>query len=153
VVQATAPGRTTFSRELRIDQPGDVTVEIPVLAPRAEEPLVAAPAPGRAPDARRGSGLRTAGLIVGGVGVVGIAAGVLFGLRTKSLSDGLSDTYDLNNLSSAEDANRFMYLSYAVGGAALVTGGILYFLGLRAGRELPKSVAVTRTGVAFTWEY
>ncbi len=100
-----------------------------------------APPPARSSDSSsgsRGRPLRIAGLVAGGVGLVGLGAGVAFNLRASSLSDELStpgETYDPGKKSDGEAAERMMYVSFAVGGALVVGGAALYFLGHRARNE------------------
>jgi tetratricopeptide (TPR) repeat protein len=86
----------------------------------------------------RGRTLRIAGLVAGGVGLVGLGAGVAFNLRASSLSDDLSrpgNPYDPGKKSDGESAERMMYLSFAAGGALLIGGAAMYFLGHRARNE------------------
>jgi hypothetical protein len=46
-----------------------------------------------------------------------------------------------------------MFLSYGIGAAALVTGGVRYYLGVRAGRRAPAAVDVTARRVTATWRF
>lgn len=81
-----------------------------------------------------GRNLRIAGIAAGGAGVVSLGLGVFFGLRAKSISDEASNAseYDPARDSDGRAANRNMFLFTGVGGAAVVAGGILYYLGHRA---------------------
>jgi tetratricopeptide (TPR) repeat protein len=63
----------------------------------------------RADAASAGSGLRTAGLVIGGLGVVGVGAGIAIGASSKFDGKAIAIT--------------------GVGGAALVTGIVLYVIG------------------------
>ncbi len=83
---------------------------------------------------------KTAGFIVGGVGVAGLALGTVFGLKVNSdnsKSDGICPTgqpcttqdrasYD-SAVSDARSARTMSLVSFGVGGAALATGAILVF--------------------------
>lgn len=84
-----------------------------------------------------GKGLKIAGLVTGGVGVVALGAGVLFGLKAKRISDDITnqpvdemwrtaiDEYE----AEGQTAENYQIVSLIAGGA-LVTGGvILYVLG------------------------
>jgi tetratricopeptide (TPR) repeat protein len=89
----------------------------------------------RSERASSGRGLRLGGMVAGGLGLVGIGAGVAFNLRASSLSDDLSRpgaTYDPDKDSDGESAEKLMYISFAAGSALLVSGAALYFLGHRA---------------------
>ena len=81
---------------------------------------------------------KTAGYIVGGVGVVGIALGTVFGLRVESknnLSNSICPTGQLcspqdqdryhSSVSDAKSARTLSFVSFGVGGAALATGIVL----------------------------
>jgi tetratricopeptide (TPR) repeat protein len=95
------------------------------------------------PARRPGRGLKTAGLVAGGVGVAAMAAGVYFGLQAQSLSTDVAEHYVPGDFSRGEAANRNMLVSYGIGGAALVTGGVLYYLGVQAANREAVSISVT----------
>jgi tetratricopeptide (TPR) repeat protein len=85
-----------------------------------------------------GSGLRWAGLAVAGVGVVGLGLGVKFGLdagdvqdRIESQPEGTPWTFD-DLYAEGEAKSRTMWISYGIGGAALIAGGALYVLGMNS---------------------
>jgi hypothetical protein len=89
------------------------------------------------PDSARdqGGGLRIAGLITAGAGVLVIGGGVLFAFRARSLSDeldgiGPGDTYDPSLVEDGRAAQRNSVILLGVGSAAIVTGGVLYDLGM-----------------------
>lgn len=89
----------------------------------------------RSDRASSGRGLRLGGMIAGGVGLVGLGAGVAFNLRASSISDDLSKpgaTYDPDKDSDGKSAEKLMYVSFAAGSALIVGGATLYFLGHRA---------------------
>lgn len=104
-----------------------------------DAPVVAAPppapeAPPPPPPAPPSSGQRTAGLVVGGVGLVGLGLGVGFGLRTLSLKSDRDQrcnatTCDAEGLRLHDRAKTSATISTAgilVGAAALVGGVVLY---------------------------
>jgi len=84
-----------------------------------------------------GSSQKTIGMIVGGVGIVGIAFGAIFGLRAKSKNDEAAShcrpenpkLCDADGVSLGDDAKSAATLStvaFVVGGAAIAGGIILY---------------------------
>ena len=88
VIEASAPGKQKFSQTVEIGKEADSkVVEIPALAEGA------AAAPGTEPDeaaqsgGNDGSTQRTIGLVLGGVGIVGVAVGAIFGLQAGSKWD------------------------------------------------------------------
>jgi tetratricopeptide (TPR) repeat protein len=91
--------------------------------------------------AHRRARFRQAGLITMGVGAVSLAVGAVYGLEAKSANDALSDhitgawTDDLLvRQDEGESAERRMFYLSGIGAAAVVTGGILYWLGSRGAR-------------------
>jgi len=87
---------------------------------------------------------RIAGMATAGAGVVAVAAGGLFGLRARSLSDSLSKPgapYDAQTVADGERAERTMFVCYGVGGAMLIGGAAMYVLGRRAGDRRGTAVA------------
>jgi hypothetical protein len=84
------------------------------------------------PPAKPGRGLRTAGIVVGAVGVAGVAAGVLLSLKANSLASDMEklDGYTPDRESSQRSYRDQGMVAYGVGAACLVTGVGLYFLGL-----------------------
>ncbi len=141
-VQATAPSRTTFKTSVKVAKDGDrVEVVVPKLdnAPAAAAP---APAPGPAPapvvhSGDDGSGQRTVGFIVGGVGVAGVAVGAITGLiaigknsdsKKACPDDGAcasSDAVSAND--SAKTFGLISTIGFIAGGAAVAAGAILIF--------------------------
>ena len=82
-----------------------------------------------AASGRAGSGLRTAGLVVAGVGGAGLVAGLVLNLKVNSMSSDLEANYGL-----ASDATRKHYktagwIAYGTGAACLAGGAVLYYLG------------------------
>jgi len=138
------------ARELRrtADDEIEGTVQggapIPVIIEPAPPPVVIRPPPVKVIEDRGGT-LRTAGLVSGGAGVVVLGAGVFFGLQGLSLKQDLDDLgpgdeFDPSVVDDGHTANRNALICFAVGGSALVTGGVLYYLGTR--RKVERTITV-----------
>jgi hypothetical protein len=131
-----APNATV--RVDRLDDSSSTPAPVPAVAPApapAPEPALA-PAPESAAD--RGKTRRWVGVGVAGVGAVGVALGVVFGLGANSKlnqsnKDGhcdAKDTCDETGLSLRSDASNAATLStvmFAVGGVAIAAGAVIYF--------------------------
>jgi len=153
VVEASGPGAMTWQVSATIAGPSSkASVEVPVLepAPRTETPVepppptIAAPvgppsAPpeatgGAAPSSHLGSTQRTVAWVVGGVGLVGLAAGaILGGVALSQKNDAESSCVESvcapSGYSSMQNARSMATLSdvaFAVGGGLVATGLILY---------------------------
>lgn len=148
-VAVNAPGRMSWSTSVSVR--GDAhaaTITIPLLAPRAQAPVATSTTPqpdvlpreGQASDASavplEQQDQRTTALVVGGIGVVGLAAGTVFGLMAKKTYSDSSTYCDESNRCSGTgmeldgQAHRWATLStvsFGVGAAALAAGGVLYF--------------------------
>jgi hypothetical protein len=82
-IEAIAPGRSVWKTTVRIEpKPGSTTIKVPALVPAAGPVIAGIPiAPAHHEDKSRWSGQATAGLMVGGVGVLGVALGTIFGVK------------------------------------------------------------------------
>jgi hypothetical protein len=103
--------------------------------------VVAQSSPAPAPVAA-GSGLRTTGLIVAGVGGATLVTGLVLNLKANSTVDSYGDkgTYTTGKESDRKTVAALGWTAYGVGAACVVTGAVLYTLGLRAAAS--PSVAV-----------
>lgn len=145
-VEAAAPGRRPFKVTVTVAKDGEKKdVVVPKLevdaaqaaAPAATPLTVAGPATPASPvaDAGSGSGQRAIGYVVGGVGLVGLGVGGVFGLMAMGkASDAKKDCPDdgpcasRSAVDASEDARSLGTIStiaFAAGGAALVTGVVL----------------------------
>ena len=125
----------------RAAQPEPSPVPPPALPPPQEvapAPVPSPVAPGGEP--MPGKGMRVAGIVTMGVGVAAIGAATFFGLRARSLANELEDatragqpwSQDLADKESrGKTMNTLSLVGFGVGAAAVVTGGILYYLGAR----------------------
>ena len=86
------------------------------------------------PPSAAGRSLRLAGLATAGAGVVGLGIGIVFGLKARSISNEASGwtTFDPQRDDQGKADERKMVVLTSIGGAAIVTGGVLYYLGHRA---------------------
>jgi hypothetical protein len=147
VIEATAPGKQKFSQNIEIgDNADSKTIEIPTLAAGAGD--VTPPDEGGAAKSD-GSSQRTIGLIVGGVGLVGVAVGAVFGLQAGSKWDEAKaecDDYPYGcgskGVSLADDANSAATISTIgfIAGGVLIAGGATLFL--TAGSSNDKGVSL-----------
>ncbi len=150
VIREAEKGRT-LSIAFGGATPAAAPVPAPALAPApaatpapATSAAPAAPAPADqsaaapAQSTSSWSGQKTAAIIVGGVGIVGIGVGAVFGAQAFSnwstakndcSSQGLcgSGTPADSAKSSAQSAATISTIAFAAGGAALVGGAILWF--------------------------
>jgi hypothetical protein len=155
VVEAVAPGKKHWQTTAHVGQKSDQAhVAVPVLEDDVVPTAVAAaPAPAQAPSEppppspSDGSGQRTAGLVVGGVGVAGVVVGSIFGVMAmgkESSSKTACPTSECSNpqaVSDNSDAKSSATVSTIglIAGAALVAGGAaIYFT---APKKHPTSAA------------
>ena len=157
VVEASAPGRVPYSTKVKVAAKGRVSVAIPVLqaAPEpvpvpalpastsAESAPPAALAAAQTAPAQPSSAPPTAPehaspvpWIVGGVGVVALGVGTVFGLKAISNADEARELCpnghcdDPAGQTAADDAHTqatISNVSFVLGAAALATGAVLYF--------------------------
>jgi hypothetical protein len=146
VIEASAPGKQPFSQTVEIGAEADSqVVEIPALA--AGEGGGAGPGDtaGKTSD---GSTQRTIGLVVGGLGVVGVAVGAVFGLQAgakwddaKAKCDAYPYECGADGVELADDAKSSATISTIgfIAGGALIAGGAALFFTAGSGEQ---SVAV-----------
>jgi len=157
----------------RCAEPDGATSGPPVVA-EAEPPAASAvaaaptntttPAPSQGPpssdtgahtssgtNANSGAPLRTAGVVVGAVGVVALGVGVYSSIQAARASQKISDLFakggqwtadDDTTLSHGDHFRTAAVISYVASGVSLGTGAVLYYLGVREGRSALSGVAV-----------
>ncbi|MEO7736160.1 MAG: hypothetical protein ABIY55_34700, partial [Kofleriaceae bacterium] len=162
------PWRTTVVVKTRSKQ-----VDVPVLdkeleprpSPRAPEPVAAAPVETRvtpamvAPPSRL-TGRRKLSVVLAGIGVVGLGAGIGFGLHAQSLADDADkvcpDTA-CNNADAVDQNHRarsnglYANLGFIAGGGLLITGAVLWFTGAPKERDrvaIVPTIAGDRVGLS-----
>ncbi len=147
-VTASAPNKIQFERRVEIES-GWTTLEIPKLADAAGTASGRAAAPrlldtdtekkpvsDAAPTGHRGDGRRTAGFVIGGVGVVALGVGGYFGLRAFSKwsdrEDNCRSGCNLSAKSAGDDAKSAAVASNLGIGLGLVALGVGSYLVLSA---------------------
>jgi hypothetical protein len=106
---------------------------------------VAQPAP--QPDSTSdGAGLRIGGIVVASFGVIAAGAGILFNAKSNSMVNDMYSTYDgYTKESNRKTYETMAWVGYGVGAACVVTGAILYAVGLKARSNSTSSVALVPT--------
>ena len=87
-------------------------------------------------ESRPGSGLRIAGIGTAAVGVVAIVTAVVLNVKANSLATDVERNYSSGTDSTRKDYTTTAWVGYAAGGACVVGGAVLYYLGVRQGRSL-----------------
>jgi serine/threonine-protein kinase len=168
---ASAPGYKPWSFDVTIAGEGTtITVDVPPLEKSPDPPP---PPPGGGgndvfrtplppgPPADPGQGRRKLGLIMGGVGVVGIGAGVVFGLSARSafaradeecggdVGDCRGDaTSAADAIDAANSSALLSNIGFGVGAAALVGGAVLYLTAPKAAEKAMVSPTIGDDGTA-----
>jgi hypothetical protein len=126
--------------------PTPVIATVPAVAPPAPPPAEIAIAPIATspppPQENRGVALRTTGIVVAGVGLATLGAAIALNIKANQLARDASNTQNPSTESSQKSYKTGALICYSTGGAALITGGVLYLLGRRNGEERPAAVAL-----------
>jgi hypothetical protein len=96
------------------------------------------------PATSSGAGLRVAGIGIGAVGVAAVVSGVFLGLHANKLFEQATEanrSYDYSKDQSSKTYRTMEWIALGVGGAAIVTGGVLYFLGASKRGNPPVAIA------------
>lgn len=154
-IEVGAPGYASFTTSVTVEPGSRSQLSVPALGHQAssakdsavsasppppatsEPPLNESPLPPAGPSPNGTHPLRITGLVLGGVGVVGVGVGSFFGLRAikknHEATDGTcrngvcNEPADYDSTQSAHSAAVLSNVFFAAGGAALVSGAILYF--------------------------
>lgn len=170
MVTAEAPGYEKFELEVKVKQgPAAIEVKIPPLVALPEEEMPAESAPESATSANPtepveasdpGAGRRTAGIVLGSAGVVGLGVGGIFGLVamnhekkardvcTDNLCDPSSDGVDRTN--KAQTAALVSTIGFVAGGALLAGGLVLYFTAPKTGEVATLQIGGRPGGASLT---
>jgi tetratricopeptide (TPR) repeat protein len=122
------------------DAPPKETIPPENKEPLAPTPQMQTPPPQRRDTGEPGSGktFELAGLITAGVGVALLGTGIVFGLSASSASDDLTKASQMGTpwspalqqkYDDGQSAQTKATLFTILGGAAIVGGGVLYYLG------------------------
>jgi hypothetical protein len=182
LVEASAPGRLPYSTKVKVPVKGRVSVPVPALqaAPDAApipataavapadtakaEPVATTPqapltpsAPARPATVEKPSPIPW---IVGGVGVVALGVGTVFGLKAISNADDARENCpnglcnDEAGQKAADDAHTQATISnvaFVLGGAAVATGVVLYFvLPTKHGTQVGMAPMLDQSSVGLT---
>lgn len=122
-----------------------ITPAITQPPPTEPEPTVESSSPGR--------GKRVAGLVIGGVGIAAVATGVYFGLSARSKASDVegSASWDPDLDRRGKTAERNAIILWSAGGAAILGGGVLYFLGRRSAEPSRLSIIPRASGATVVW--
>jgi hypothetical protein len=149
-IAASAPGRESWQSVIVVKGPGGTfAATVPALPPAGVAPVPAnaqpAPAPtGAAEPAHSAGGLgtqRTVALVAGGVGVVGVVVGSVFGLKSKSDHDEAekycdgsrcTDARGVTAGNAAHSAGNVATVAMIIGGVGLAAGVTLWFTAPKA---------------------
>jgi hypothetical protein len=134
VVDAQAPHRKPFHQSIDVPS-GGASVTVTVGELDAADESGGTPGPETTPS--NGSSQRTIGIVVGGLGVIGVGIGTVFGLSAMSKeNDATQHDCDSTNHCTgqgvqlghdAQSAATASTIAFAVGGIALAGGVLLYF--------------------------
>jgi len=131
--QSTSPPAAVASATPVVPQEGPTAAPIGALPISGPSAIVTTPVP---EASRPGSGLRTAGMVAGAVGVAGIITGVVLALKTQSNVDTMySHGYSPSAESSRKSYETWGWVGYGVGAAGIVVGTTMYLWGWSAGRS------------------
>ncbi len=162
-IVATAPGKKPWSLTIDAVEAGKTyKVDVPALPPEGDiEPPKTPEKPREEPRKDRkdepaaGGGQRTAGLVLGGAGLVIVGVGGYFGLRTISkwsdsrerCNDKGCDREGVDLASDAKTSGFISTLGIAAGGAMVVAGIVLYFTAPRAAKGEKKIAPLLGPGL------
>lgn len=151
-VEVTLPGRKPWSGEVTVPfGPGTTTLVVPALerVPHTSSPEPTPPPKDVAPTSSW-NGQKTAGIVVGAIGIVGLGVGIGFGAATLAKVGSIADDHLCDEsdppkcvpagIEAHADANTLANVSnvsLAVGGAALVTGIIVFATAPRGSKAPP----------------
>jgi tetratricopeptide (TPR) repeat protein len=103
-----------------------------------------------------GSGLKITGIVTGAIGVIAVGVGGVFAYKADQASEDaravrVAAPWEPAIDDRGETAERNARILMAVGGAAIVTGTVLYLLGARSNDEPSVAVVPRSDGAAAVW--
>jgi hypothetical protein len=155
-IEVTAPGKKPWKSHVNLADSGQgLAVDVPALQSDTPAPAAALAEAPPAPEPEkpsRGQAQRIGGIVLGGVGVVGVALGVFAGVQANSTyKDALAACNNSTacapgspGLAKRDQAGQWATISdvgFIAGGAAIAGGVILYF-------TAPKGSGATTMGLA-----
>jgi len=131
----------------------------PPPTPTPEPPMVSQPAP-QPMQTSSGAGLRTGGIVVAAFGVAVLGAGVLLNVKANSTVNNMYSSYDgYTKESERKTYETLAWVGYGLGAACVITGAVLYTVGLKARSGQASRVALvpvvgtSQAGAALTGEF
>jgi hypothetical protein len=145
--EAVSPGKTTWSQAREIVGGGAITIDVPALAPIASSALPVAPTPPETASSPR----RAIGLALGGVGLVGLGVGTVFGVKALSNlaaskanghcdADSFCDDVGFQLRRDAQDDATVSTVTLALGAGAAVAGLVLWITAPSSARAPAKGL-------------
>jgi hypothetical protein len=111
-------------------------------SPPAPGPMVVKPVQTPAPSSD-GAGLRIGGIVAAAVGVAAAGAGLAFNLKANSMVTDMYKSQDgYTQESDRKTYETMAWVGYGIGAACVVTGAVLYGLGLKAKSSHSDEVAL-----------
>lgn len=161
VISGRAPGKKTFKISVVVKPgPTAATVTIPQLASEPASAGSATP-PAREPETADGSGQRTLGWVLGGVGVVGIGVGAVEGLVAIGKNNSSSKVCpesgvcaDVQARADNEDARsaaRVSTIAFVAGGVLAAAGVVLILTAPKAPAKVQVGLSSTGASIGGTW--
>jgi hypothetical protein len=160
-IEAKASGKKAWSDAFDVTvAPSQVSVKIPDLVDDGGSTT-----PPVAPVDKHGQAAaqRAIGIGVGAVGVLGITAGTIFGLRARSIwadakvhctsFPGTCDQRGVNLSQDAQEAGGISTVAFVIGGAGLIGGAILYFTTPKDAPEKALSLRVSPSSVSIAGRF
>ena len=156
-VLATAPGYQTFDAVENAIDGKEIVVTIRLLAKPKAKIVKHRKARTSSPD-KRGRAKRVTGLVLVGTGLVAAGFGAQLGIEADRLGGQVESKFDTEQHDRGRKASRNMLIAYSMGAAALISGGVLYYLGHRAAGQkrhiaIVPSIEPQSRGVLVHWRF
>jgi tetratricopeptide (TPR) repeat protein len=157
----TSPQRPSAEGFVRDLEPCPTTPPVEHTPPPPAQPPSQPPTPPPPPHvavAHGHAGERIAGIVLVGVGAAAAGVGGYFGSQAQTLANQVHtactpscewDTVKAKDQEGRSDA-QLQYVLYAAGGAAIVSGAVLFALSRRH-VDVPVAIAPVQGGAALTW--